>query len=219
MLAPLPFLAGALTWSFAEYTLHRFVGHGLRRTRPKSILAQLTPRGLLAAFNEEHLAHHADHRYFAPTSQKAAAAVVVTGVAAVAGSLILGPRRGLSFALGLGATYVGYEVVHRRVHTHGPTGAYGRQMWRHHLHHHFKSPRMNHGVTSPFWDKVFATEVEVTEKMKIPRRHAPDWLLDAQGNVRAEYAADYEVPEGGPGSRRAHDVQGQPRVRGQSGRS
>lgn len=194
MFAPLSFLAGALTWSATEYTLHRFVGHGPRRTRPKSILAQLTPSGLAAAFNEEHLAHHTDHRYFAPTSQKAVAAVVVTGAAAAVGSLILGPRRGLSFALGLGATYVGYEVVHRRIHTHAPTGKYGRWMWRHHLYHHFKSPRMNHGVTSPIWDKVFETEVNVDERMKIPRRHAPDWMLDANGNVRAEYAADYEVP-------------------------
>lgn len=194
MFAPLTFAAGALTWSALEYGIHRFVGHGPRRTRPKSILAQLTPSGIAAAFNEEHLAHHTDHRYFAPTSQKAAAAVLVTGAAAAVGSLILGPRRGLSFALGLGATYVGYEVVHRRIHTHGPTGAYGRWMWRHHLYHHFKSPRMNHGVTSPVWDKVFETEVKVEERMKIPRRHAPDWLIDESGNVRPEYAADYEVP-------------------------
>lgn len=193
MFTPLSFLAGALTWSAAEYTLHRFVGHGPRRARPKSLLAQLTPSGLMAAFNEEHLAHHADHRYFAPTRQKAAAAAVVTGAAAAAGSVVLGPRRGHSFALGLGATYVAYELVHRRMHTHGPIGAYDRWMWRHHLYHHFKSPRMNHGVASPLWDKVLGTKVAVTGKVKIPRRHAPDWMLDADGDVHPKYAADYEV--------------------------
>jgi hypothetical protein len=202
MFAPLSFLAGALTWSATEYALHRFVGHGPRRTRPKRLLVRFTPSGLMAAFNEEHLAHHADHRYFAPTRQKALAAATVTGMAAAAGSVLLGPRRGLSFALGLGVTYVGYELVHRRMHTHGPIGTYARRMWRHHLYHHFKSPRMNHGVTSPLWDKVFDTDVAVTGKVKIPRRHAPDWMLDADGSVRPEYAADYEVParEGARGS-------------------
>lgn len=194
MIAPLSFAAGALTWSALEYAIHRFIGHGPRRVRPKSILAQLTPSGIAAAFNTEHLAHHTDHRYFAPTSQKAVAAVVATSAAGAIGSLFLGPRRGLAFAAGLGAMYVSYEVLHRRMHTHGPTTAYGRLMWRHHFYHHFKSPRMNHGVTSPAWDKAFSTEMKVQERMKIPRRHAPDWMLDAEGNVRSQYADDYEVP-------------------------
>lgn len=204
MLAPLSFVAGSLSWTGLEYVIHRFVGHGPRRFRPKSILAQLTPSGIAGAFNEEHLAHHTDHRYFAPTSQKAIAAVAATTVATAVGSVVLGPRRGLSFGLGLGATYLGYEIMHRRIHTHGPVGAYGRWMWKHHLYHHFKSPRMNHGVTSPVWDRVFETEVKAEGKIKIPRKHAPDWLLDGEGNVRAEYADDYEVA-------RAPEVAPQPR--------
>ena len=192
MIAPIAFLAGAAAWSISEYTLHRFVGHGPRRRRPSG-LSLLTPKGLMAAFNEEHLAHHADPMYFAPTSQKVVAAVVVTTAAAAVGSAFVGPRRAISFALGFSSTYLAYEVLHRRVHTHAPRNAYGRWLRRHHLYHHHKSPRMNHGVTSPLWDRVFGTEVKVDDRMRVPRRAAPKWMLDDSGAVRPEYATDFEI--------------------------
>lgn len=194
MIAPLPFLAGALAWSAAEYAIHRFVGHGPRRRKTSGLLDRLTPSGLAAAFNEEHLAHHTDPSYFAPTSQKVAAACAVIGASAAVGSLLVGPRRAISFALGLGATYAGYEIVHRRVHTHAPRGAYQRWLWRHHLYHHHKTPRANHGVTSPLWDRLVGTEERLgdDQPLRIPRRVAPPWLLDPDtGEVRAEHAADY----------------------------
>lgn len=195
MIAPLPFALGALAWSASEYALHRFVGHGPKR-KPVRGLRSLTPSGLMAQFNEEHLAHHTDPQYFAPTSKKVLAAVAVTGVVTTLGSVVVGPRRALSFALGFGMTYASYEIIHRRVHTHPPTGTFSRWVRRHHLHHHHKSPRENHGVTSYLWDRVFDTEVRIEEgqKVRVPRRAAPPWMVDAKtGDVRAEYAADYDV--------------------------
>ncbi len=192
MVAPIAFVAGALTWSASEYLIHRFIGHGPKRTRPSG-LAQVTPSGVAAAFNEEHLAHHTDPMYFAPTSQKAIAAVALTGTVTAVGSVVVGPRRALSFALGLTAMYLGYEVLHRRIHTHAPRGAYGRWMRRHHLYHHHKSPRQNHGVTSPIWDRIFDTETKPQERVRIPRRVAPAWMVDDRGELRADYAADYEL--------------------------
>jgi hypothetical protein len=177
-MSTLSFLAGALTWSASEYAIHRFVGHGPKRERPAGLRAFLTPSGLAASFNEEHLAHHTDPSYFAPTHQKVVAAIAVTTAAAAIGSLLVGPRRGISYALGLGAMYAGYEVVHRRIHTHAPRGHYSRWVRRHHLYHHHKSPRTNHGVTSALWDKVFETEVEVKERLRVPRRAAPKWMVD-----------------------------------------
>ena len=70
MMKPGWFLLGAASWSAAEYALHRFVGHGPKRAVPESLLARVTPSGLLAEFNREHLAHHADPTYFAPTERK-----------------------------------------------------------------------------------------------------------------------------------------------------
>ncbi|MGZ3421432.1 MAG: sterol desaturase family protein [Polyangiales bacterium] len=196
MIAPLPFLAGALAWSTSEYVLHRFVGHGPRRRRPAGFFARLTPSGVLAAFNEEHLAHHADPSYFAPTSSKVAAMLAVVGASTAITSVFLGPRRGFSFGLGFGMTYAAYEILHRRIHTHPPRGRYGRWMRRHHLFHHHKAPRANHGVTSALWDKVFGTEEQLpeTEPLRVPRKAAPSWLLDPEtGEVRSEHRSDYAV--------------------------
>lgn len=193
MLSPIAFAAGALAWNAAEYSIHRFIGHGPRRFRPKNLLAQLTPAGLAGAFNEEHLAHHADPMYFAPSEQKAAAALSTVAIVGSIGSLVAGPRLGISFALGLTTSYLTYEVAHRRIHTHGPKTEYGRWMRKHHLLHHHRNPRENHGVMGNLWDKVFGTEIPA-ERVKVPRRVAPAWMLDpTTGNLAAEFEQDYEL--------------------------
>ena len=164
---------GALGWSFTEYVLHRFDGHGMKgRT----------------TFSREHLAHHADPAYFAPWSLKfRLAALVVGGLGAVLATLFGAP--GFTGAVGFTAGWLGYEWLHRRLHTHGPLNAYGRWARRHHFHHHFNDPKRNHGVTSPVWDWVFGTLAEV-DVVRVPRRHAPVWLVDG-GELVAAHTADY----------------------------
>jgi len=186
LFSPIAFALGAATWSFAEYTLHRFAGHGPRKKKNDGRL------GLLDGdFGSQHQAHHADTRYFAPTLHKVKAAAVVIPTLATVGSLVVGPRRAWSFALGFGITYAGYEILHRRTHTHAPRGPYSRWARRHHLYHHFESPKANHGVTSPVWDHVFGT-YEQPGVIRVPERHAPPWLFDGlSGNFKNEYAADY----------------------------
>ncbi len=193
------FLLGALAWTVVEYLLHRFVGHGPRRPVPASPWARLTPRGFLAAFNDEHLRHHADAKYFTPTSQKVVAALVTTGVYAAVGALLVGPVVGSAFAVGFSLTYATYEVLHRRIHTHRPRGRYGRWLRRHHLFHHFKTPRSNHGVTSPLWDKVARTErrLDDGQPLRVPHHLAPPWMTDEGGSVWRELAHDYVVAAGG----------------------
>ena len=48
----------------------------------------------------------------------------------------------------------------------------------------------NHGVTTAFWDRVFGT-LDEPELVTVPRRMAMPWLVDADGALRPEYAADY----------------------------
>ncbi len=196
------FLLGGLGWTAVEYLLHRFVGHGPRRPVPRSRWARLTPRGFLGAFNDEHLRHHADARYFAPTSQKVFAALAATIVLTGIGTLVVGVATGFAFAVGFGLTYASYEVLHRRIHTHPPRGRYGRWLRRHHLHHHFKTPRMNHGVTSSLWDKVARTErrPDADEPLRVPRHLAPPWMIDGRGAVRRELAHEYVIPAHGHGA-------------------
>lgn len=186
-------LAGGAAWTASEYAIHRFVGHGPKRARARSILARLTPLGFLSEFNAEHMAHHANPSYFAPTSHKVVAAAVLVPTVAGALAPILGLGRAASFALGFTAVYGAYEVVHRRVHTHPPRGPYGRWVRRHHLTHHHKTPRANHGVTSPVWDKVFGTE-QAAEQVSVPRHAAPPWMIDpATEDLRAGLERDYSL--------------------------
>lgn len=191
-LSPLALGLGIAAWSAAEYSLHRWIGHGPKKKRPDSLAAQLSPAGLIAEFNAEHLAHHANPQYFAPTSHKVAAAAVVSTALAALASTIVGRRHGTSPGAGFGAAYLGYELLHRRIHTHPPTSAYGRWRRRHHLLHHHRSPRDNHGVSSGLWDVVFNTAVPL-ERVKVPRRMVPAWLVDADGAVLAPFADDYEL--------------------------
>ncbi len=173
---------GAISWTAAEYGLHRFAMHEMRG------------RGLPSV---EHLKHHADVSYFSPASKKVASAAGTTAVAYPVAQAVAGRRWAMAFTAGMIMTYFGYEVAHRRTHTHPPRGRYGRWARRSHLHHHFGAPMRNFGVTTPVWDRVFGTYDE-PGVVTVPRRMAPEWLLDETGEVRAEFTADY-VAKGGRG--------------------
>ncbi len=180
--SPLLAFAGAATWSFAEYALHNWYGHVAKGRN---------------AFSREHLAHHADSHYFAATSKKVRTAVAVIGIASVALAFAIGLINMLWFSGGFSVMYVAYELIHRRTHTHAPRGWYSRWTRRHHFVHHYTSPKMNHGVTSPLWDIVFRT-YEKPGLVRVPEKHAPAWLVDPEtGDAKAEYADDYEVSRRG----------------------
>ena len=168
-------LLGAVGWTLTEYLMHRFNGHGMRGQ---------------THFSRQHLAHHAQPHTFAPLHEKALAAGVVLGPLTVGSGWFLGTM-GLVFSASFALTYLGYEWLHRRIHSARPLNRYGRWARKHHLHHHFNTPAGNHGVTVDLWDRVFGT-LAPAETVRVPRRHAPHWLVEpATGEARAEYAEDY----------------------------
>jgi hypothetical protein len=168
---------GALGWTLLEYLLHCFVFHGASATR-------------LGA--REHRQHHAQVDYFAPWWQKALAALAVTTLVLPLSVIATGATTGLSFTAGFIGTYLLYEILHRRAHTHPPTGPYGRWRRRNHFEHHFVDPRRAQGVTTPIWDWVFGTRLSV-ERVPVPRRLAMPWLIDDDGEICPDYANDYEL--------------------------
>jgi sterol desaturase/sphingolipid hydroxylase (fatty acid hydroxylase superfamily) len=172
--------AGGLSWTFLEYVIHRWLGHdGRYRGNP---------------FGLEHVRHHAEGNYFAPTWKKLIVAAIA---AAVLGgpAWLLGGATGLAWAGGLLGLYAGYEILHRREHTHAGIGAYGRWARRHHFHHHFVDPRTNHGVTTPLWDLLFGT-YRAPAVIPVPRRLCMAWLLDDAGAIRAEHTPRYVLRGG-----------------------
>jgi sterol desaturase/sphingolipid hydroxylase (fatty acid hydroxylase superfamily) len=181
------FLIGVFSWTFAEYAIHNWVGH-LGRGRNE--------------FSREHLAHHRDGNYFASAGKKALMASTVLVFLVPLSILAAGWVLGVAFSVGFIGTYVGYEVLHRRCHTHAPVGPYGRWVRRHHFYHHFSTPKLNHGVTSPLWDVVFRT-YRAPGQIRVPERHAMTWLVDPEtGEVWDRYARDYVIARKGDKKRR-----------------
>ena len=171
------FLVGAIGWTLLEYVLHRFVFHGP------------TAKGIGA---KEHRRHHAQVDYFAPWWQKALAALVTTAILLPLLTLLAGVKLGGTCTIGFISMYLLYEILHRHAHTRAPRGRYGRWLRKNHFAHHFTNPRLAHGVTTPLWDRVFDTGLSVN-RVRVPRRLAMPWLVDANGSVRDAYSADYEL--------------------------
>jgi sterol desaturase/sphingolipid hydroxylase (fatty acid hydroxylase superfamily) len=173
----LAYLAGVVSWSLTEYVVHRWMFHGPRGRR---------------AYNSEHLDHHAEQSYFAPSWKKVVIALMATAVVAPPVVWLVG-WPGLAWWLGLLTLYAVYEVIHRRCHTHAPRGRYGRYVRKHHLYHHFHAPTKNHGVTSPLWDLAFRT-FEKPGVIRVPERQVMVWLRDpATGDVAEPWAGDYRI--------------------------
>jgi len=190
----LALVLGIFTWSFLEYVLHRWLGHD-RRFQPN-------------AFAAEHLRHHAEGNYFAPSIKKAGAAVAVTAVLIGPALWLAGPWHGVAYVVGFVGAYLGYEIFHRREHTHPGAFAWTRWLRAHHFHHHFADPKSNHGVTSPIWDLVFGTHRTAARTLRVPRKLAMPWLVDPRtGDVRPEHAGRYALigarpaPDGDPDRR------------------
>ena len=165
---------GVLTWSLLEYFIHRFLGHE-PRLRPNP-------------FASEHIRHHSEGDYFAPTWKKLLVAMAFTAVLSGPATMLLGVGPGLAYLAGLMGFYGTYEVLHRREHTHAGVNAYGRWARRHHFAHHYSDARFNHGGTSPLWDLVFRTYKPV-QQVRVPRKFVMPWLKDPQtGDVRSDFA-------------------------------
>lgn len=134
-------MVGALTWTFAEYMIHRFIFHGVE------------------PFKHEHHLHHVDPtEYIGVSSWKTPA--IFAGLGFVL-PMVFGPSVGVGLFVGLLAGYYVYITVHDRFHHSGVrdlNSVLGSLYWNHAWHH--RSIRANFGVSSPLWDLVFGTYVK-----------------------------------------------------------
>lgn len=172
------FVAGAFLWTLGEYVLH-------------SSFHWAKGKGFASRAHLDHHAHASWH--FDPIITLAWFGVLLFGVAyGVLGSYLVPPS--VSYSLGAGWTlgYFFYEWHHRAAHVRAPRNRWERWVRINHFNHHFGQPMKNQQVSLPLWDLVFGTYY-TPEVVKVPRRLAMSWLLDDQGNVKAEFAADYVI--------------------------
>ena len=59
------------------------------------------------------------------------------------------------------------------------------------VYHHFHNPKVNHGVTTRFWDRVFGT-FECIEKVKVPKSMSMDWLVE-ENKIKDKYSKHFHL--------------------------
>ena len=171
-------VVGWAGWTGAEYILHRFAMHAAGG------------RGLVS---REHLEHHVTPVWTVSARNLVPwAGIVLVGVVGWGplGWVVAGPAAAVGAAAGWGVGYSFYFYQHMVAHLRGPRTRYQRFVHKLHLQHHFGSPSCNHSLSVPVWDWAFGT-LEVPDRVRVPRRLAPTWMIGADGEVPAEHAADY----------------------------
>jgi sterol desaturase/sphingolipid hydroxylase (fatty acid hydroxylase superfamily) len=148
---PLGFLVGVFLWTFAEYTLHRYVFHFHARSDRMKRLVFLF-----------HGIHHAQPqcktRLVMPPAVSVPMAFVFYGLFFLAAGLILqAPQWVDPLVAGFMLGYLAYDLTHYATHHFRMRWGPLKYLKRHHMRHHFKTPGQRFGVSSSFWDIVFGT--------------------------------------------------------------
>jgi dihydroceramide fatty acyl 2-hydroxylase len=148
---PVAFAAGLFLWTFAEYTLHRFLFHFPARTpRQKRI------------FFLFHGVHHAQPqcqtRLVMPPAVSIPMGVLFYGLFSLLVGFWMGhPEWVLPLMSGFLSGYLAYDLTHYATHHFPMRQKALRELKRHHMKHHYKTPNQRFGVSSPLWDVVFGT--------------------------------------------------------------
>lgn len=167
------FAAGMFTWTFVEYTMHRFVFHAPDHIEleVRQTLAELKPgEPAMGAIRGWHhvfyfFAHGVHHDY--PSDSKRL--VMPPSV-----SLPLVVLFWFGFRLGLGPVwapgvfagflvgYLAYDTIHYAVHHFSIRSSAMLYLKKLHFRHHYGNPDADFGVSSPLWDFVFRTTSPAT---------------------------------------------------------
>lgn len=156
---------GVLAWPLVEYGVHGVLAHRFRT--------------LVGPFHWGH--HRQPQSVFTSPFAWAPLALLIWAVAALA----VGANLGGLFVLGLFLGFVRYEWIHYRIHFRAPRNERERTLRAHHLAHHFRNPRMYHGVTTRLCDRAFGT---LPAGWKDDYAHVADRPpLSGPSNFRATY--------------------------------
>jgi sterol desaturase/sphingolipid hydroxylase (fatty acid hydroxylase superfamily) len=148
---PLGFLMGIVLWTFAEYTMHRYLFHyHPKNDRMKRIVFLF------------HGIHHAQPqcktRLVMPPAVSIPMAFLFYGIFyLVLGEWLHIPGLVDAVMAGFISGYLAYDLIHYATHHARMRAPIWRYLKRNHMRHHFKTPDRRFGVSSPLWDIVFGT--------------------------------------------------------------
>ncbi|HKS08748.1 MAG TPA: sterol desaturase family protein [Pyrinomonadaceae bacterium] len=138
---------GILSWTLIEYVLHRFIFHYSARSAFGKKLVYAA-----------HLSHHAMPRTANHFFSSLLVSLPVAITYLLSAWIITGSWRAttLLFA-GLTAGYFCYEWLHFQAHHRRPRLRLFRYLRKYHLLHHYRTPELRFGVTSPLFDVLMGT--------------------------------------------------------------
>lgn len=141
------FIFGVVTWTAAEYVLHRFMFHYV----PKS------KWGLRLHF----IFHGVHHDY--PRDSKRLVMVPSVSIPLAAlfyflFSLFLSQTNLYAFFSGFIIGYLFYDMVHYAIHHANFKSGIWKKIKQHHMLHHYDNPSKGYGVSSKLWDKILDSD-------------------------------------------------------------
>lgn len=149
-------LAALLAWTFAEYTLHRWVFH-IAPTSAFRKRLQFIIHGL----------HHDDPNDAGRLVMPPFPALVLAAIFVPLFYWLVGPVYVYPFVAGFLVGYLGYDYTHYATHHFTPRTRWGRYVKQYHMLHHFTDHEAKWGVSNPLWDYVFRT---VGKPLAFPKR-------------------------------------------------
>lgn len=141
------FLGAIFFWTFAEYILHRYLFHIAEKSKFTKRLQYIL-----------HGVHHDQPRdkIFMPPVPGLILSSFFLGIFYIVYWLFGLGEMAWIFTSGFIMGYFLYSMVHYGTHKVKPP-SYLRELWTHHLLHHYQYPDKAFGVSNRFWDRIFGT--------------------------------------------------------------
>jgi sterol desaturase/sphingolipid hydroxylase (fatty acid hydroxylase superfamily) len=141
--------AGLFIWTITEYLLHRFIFH----------FHTTSDFGKRITF----MFHGVHHDYPNDTKRLVMPPSVSIPLAAgffflfnaLFGNVFVAP-----FFIGFIAGYLFYDISHYAIHHFNMHNKFWLVIKNHHMRHHYQSPSLGFGVSSPLWDVILKTDYD-----------------------------------------------------------
>ncbi len=149
---PFGLIIGLFLWTFAEYSLHRFLFHH-HPTTPRQERIFFLFHGI------HHAQPQVKTRLVMPFPVSLPLAAVFFGLFyLVLAVLLQSPEWVAPLMAGFLVGYLAYDLTHYATHHFPMRSGYAKYIKRYHMQHHYKDPDTRFGVSSPVWDWVFHTQ-------------------------------------------------------------
>ncbi len=142
------FAAGYVMWTLAEYWIHRVVFHFEPEEGWGAKLHFLI-----------HGVHHEHPNDPLRLVMPPLASIPLAIVVALAYRWVFGYDLWMPVLAGFLTGYVIYDELHYLLHHYVPANPIGKRLRELHMRHHFQDDTRGFGISAPYWDKVFRTNV------------------------------------------------------------